>query len=97
MISSGVVAPLQSDKTKVYLKMKKTIFLLLFLSSCGSLYKPDMKAFYEKQNEIQKQKEKENNQKGVSSSSQCFGTTQKGLRCKNITKDRSGLCYIHKK
>ena len=56
-----------------------------------------MKAFYEKQNEIQKQKEKENNQKGVSSSSQCFGTTQKGLRCKNITKDRSGLCYIHKK
>jgi len=28
-------------------------------------------------------------------SSQCTGTTQKGARCKNRTKDSSGRCHLH--
>jgi hypothetical protein len=29
------------------------------------------------------------------SSSQCYGTTQKGLRCKNRTTNSNGRCYLH--
>lgn len=28
-------------------------------------------------------------------STQCSGTTQKGLRCKNRTKNKNGRCYLH--
>ena len=28
-------------------------------------------------------------------SSQCYGTTQKGARCKNRTKNSSGRCHLH--
>ena len=38
---------------------------------------------------------KSSNSRGNSDASQCSGTTKKGLRCKNRTKNSSGRCYLH--
>ncbi len=33
--------------------------------------------------------------KTSSTSVQCSGTTQSGVRCKNMTKSSNGRCYLH--
>ena len=38
---------------------------------------------------------KSSNSTGNSDAIQCSGTTKKGLRCKNRTKNSSGRCYLH--
>jgi endonuclease G len=38
---------------------------------------------------------KSNQSSSVSPARQCSGTTKKGLRCKNRTKNTSGRCYLH--
>jgi endonuclease G len=38
---------------------------------------------------------KTSNSTGNSEATQCSGTTKKGLRCKNRTKNSSGKCYLH--
>ncbi len=38
---------------------------------------------------------KSSNNSGSSEAIQCSGTTKKGLRCKNRTKNSSGKCYLH--